>query len=114
MNERKKRKHAAAVRILTVVLIHIRQATLAPMATAPAVPPLTADAPALLMISSKVGGVFSAALAAFALVLIFLSRAIVVESIDRQNETTRVAKMTGEGERNRERSLRIRGSEKCV
>jgi hypothetical protein len=110
MNERKKRKHAAAVRILTVVLIHIRQATLAPMATAPAVPPLTADAPALLMISSKVGGVFSAALAAFALVLI----AIVVESIDRQNETTRVAKMTGEGERNRERSLRIRGSEKCV
>jgi hypothetical protein len=41
--------------ILTVVLIHMRQATLAPMAIAPAVPPLIADFPALFMISSKVG-----------------------------------------------------------
>ena len=39
----------------TVVRIHIKQATLAPMATAPAVPPRTADAEALAKISRKVG-----------------------------------------------------------
>lgn len=39
----------------TVVRIHIKQATLAPMATAPAVPPRTADAEALAKISRKEG-----------------------------------------------------------
>jgi hypothetical protein len=37
----------------TVVLIHIKAKTLAPMATAPAVPPRTALAEALRMISPK-------------------------------------------------------------
>ena len=41
---------------LTVVLIHIKQATLAPIAHAPAVPPRTALAAALFMISWNVGG----------------------------------------------------------
>lgn len=39
---------------LTVVLIHIRQATLAPIAQAPAVPPRTADFAALSSTSLKV------------------------------------------------------------
>ncbi len=43
---------------LTVVLIHIRAATLAPIATAPAVPPRMADFADLSIISAKVGGVF--------------------------------------------------------
>jgi len=38
---------------LTVVRIHMRAATLAPMAAAPAAPPRTALADALLMISRK-------------------------------------------------------------
>ena len=42
----------------TVVLIHIRQATLAPMATAPAVPPRRALAPAFDMTSRKLKGSF--------------------------------------------------------
>ena len=42
---------------LTVVLIHMRQATLAPMAAAPAVPPRIADLAALFKISSMEGGV---------------------------------------------------------
>ena len=41
---------------LTVVRIHISAPTLAPMATAPAVPPRIALAEALAMISLKVGG----------------------------------------------------------
>ena len=41
--------------ILTVVLIHMRAATLAPMATAPAVPPRTAEAADLFMISLNDG-----------------------------------------------------------
>jgi len=43
---------------LTVVLIHMRAATLAPMATAPAVPPRMADFADLFMISEKVGAGF--------------------------------------------------------
>lgn len=57
---------------LTVVLIHIRQATLAPMATAPAVPPLIADFAALSMISLNVGAGFPASVVFdFALILLF-------------------------------------------
>ena len=39
--------------ILTVVLIHIKHATFAPIAHAPAVPPLKAEAAALLITSLK-------------------------------------------------------------
>ncbi len=44
------------MKILTVVLIHMRHATFAPMAQAPAVPPLTADLAALSRTSLNVGG----------------------------------------------------------
>ena len=43
---------------LTVVLIHIRAATLAPIATAPAVPPRMADFADLFIISENVGAGF--------------------------------------------------------
>jgi hypothetical protein len=46
-------RHSASLS-LTVVLIHIRHATLAPIAHAPAVPPLSADAPALFKTSLSV------------------------------------------------------------
>jgi hypothetical protein len=43
---------------LTVVRIHMRAATFAPIATAPAVPPRSALAPALFMISEKLKSSF--------------------------------------------------------
>ncbi len=46
------------MKVLTVVLIHIRHATFAPMAQAPAVPPLTADFAALSRTSLNVGASF--------------------------------------------------------
>ena len=57
----------------TVVRIHMRQATLAPMATAPAVPPRTADFAALSMISLNVAGsLFSITLVDMTVVYVFV------------------------------------------
>ena len=59
MTQNSMRSHLYLIPILlhslTVVRIHIRQATLAPIAQAPAVPPLTAEAAALFKISESVG-----------------------------------------------------------